>query len=125
MDYFYVGNGHGGANERSAGLLDIYLKTNFKLSEKTTLMGDLHYFASAADRTNQTTKKVYGGTLGTELDLVVSQVLAKGVVLKGGYSQMFGTTATMKQLKFGNPDQKIEGMQSWAWVMMAFTPKFL
>lgn len=125
MDYFYVGNGHGGANERSAGLLDIYLKTTFKLSEKTTLMGDLHYFASAADRTNQATKKVYGGTLGTELDLVISHVLAKGVVIKGGYSQMFGTTATMKQLKFGNPNQKIEGMQNWVWVMMAFTPKFL
>jgi len=63
--------------------------------------------------------------LGTELDLVISHVLAKGVVLKAGYSQMFGTTATMKQLKFGNPTQKIEGMQNWAWVMMAFTPKFL
>jgi hypothetical protein len=125
MDYFYVGNGHGGVNEKSAGLLDVYLKTTFKLSEKTTLMGDLHYFASAADRTNQATQKVYGGTLGTELDLVVSHVLAKGVVLKAGYSQIFGMTETMKQLKFGNPDQKIEGMQSWAWVMMAFTPKFL
>lgn len=125
MDYFYVGNGHGGVNERSAGLLDVYLKTNFKLTEKTTLAGDLHYFASAADRTNQSTQKVYSGTLGTELDLVVTHILAKGVVLKAGYSQMFGMTETMKQLKFGNPDQKIEGMQSWAWVMMAFTPKFL
>jgi hypothetical protein len=88
-------------------------------------MGDLHYFASAADRTNQATKKVYGGTLGTELDLVIAHTLAKGVVLRAGYSQMFGITETMKQLKFNNPDQKIEGMQSWAWIMMAFTPKFM
>lgn len=125
MDYFYVGNGHGGANEKSAGLLDIYLNTTFKLTEKTSLMGDLHYFASAADRTNKTTKEVYSGTLGTELDLVVVHVLAKGVVLKAGYSQMFGITETMKQLKFGNPAQDVSGMQSWGWVMLAFTPKFL
>jgi hypothetical protein len=31
----------------------------------------------------------------------------------------------MKQLKFGNPDQKISGMQNWAFAMVAFTPKFL
>lgn len=125
MDYFYVGNGHGGVNEKSAGLLDVYLKTTFKLAEKTILMGDLHYFASTANRTNKTTNIVYSGTLGTELDLVFVHTLAKNIVLKGGYSQMFGSSKTMKQLKFGNPDQKIQGMQSWGWIMVAFTPKFL
>jgi hypothetical protein len=125
MDYFYVGNGHGGVNEKSAGLLDVYLKTNFKLAEKTTLMGDLHYFASTADRTNTTTNEVYGGTLGTELDLVFVHALAKNIVLKGGYSQMFGSSNTLKQLKFGNPDIKIQEMQSWGWIMITFTPKFL
>ena len=125
MDYFYVGNGHGGVNEKSAGLLDVYLKTNFKLAETTSLMADLHYFASATDRTNKTTKVVYGGTLGEELDLVFVHTLAKNIVFKAGYSQMFGITSTMKQLKFGNPDQKISGMQNWAFAMVAFTPKFL
>jgi len=125
MDYFYVGNGHGGADAKSAGLLDVYLKTNFKVSGKTTLMGHLHYFASTTGRTNATAGKSYEGTLGTELDLVVSHNLAKGVVLNAGYSQLFGITDTMKQLKFGNPSMEISGMQSWAWVMLAFSPKFL
>lgn len=125
MDYFYVGNGHGGLDAKSAGLLDVYLKTSFKLNEKTSLQGDLHYFASAAERTNATNKVAYKGALGTELDLVATRTLTKGLTLMAGYSQMFGPTETLKQLKFGNPNQEIKGMQSWAWIMLSFSPKFL
>ncbi len=125
MDYFYVGNGHGGADAKSAGLLDIYLKTAFKLGEKSTLVGHLHYFASAEARTNATTGESYDGYLGTELDLVFNYALAKGVKLSAGYSQLFGISDTMKQLKFGDPTTEIGNMQSWGWLMIAFTPKFL
>lgn len=125
IDYFYVGNGHGGGNEKSAGLLDIYLKTSFKLGEKTNLMGHLHYFASVEERTNTTTEESYKGGLGTELDLVLSRALAPGLTLQAGYSQLFGVTDVMKQLKHGNPAKEISDMQCWAWVMLAFTPKFL
>lgn len=125
MDYFYVGNGHGGANELSAGLLDIYLKTTFKLDEKSKLLGHLHYFAAPETRTNVVNTTSYDGGLGTEIDLVYVRKLAPGVVLKAGYSQMFGITETMKQLKFGDPDTSIGDMQSWGWLMISFTPKFL
>ncbi|WP_163714462.1 alginate export family protein [Mangrovibacterium lignilyticum] len=125
MDYFYVGNGHGGADAKSAGLLDIYLKTTFKLSDKAKLLGHLHYFASTEERTNATSGESFKGFLGTELDLVFNYALAKGVNLGVGYSQIFGTSDTMKQLKYDNPDIEIGNMQSWAWVMIAFTPKFL
>ena len=125
MDYFYVGNPHGGADANSAGLMDIYLKTAFKLCEKTNLLGHLHYFSSTAERTNGTSGESYKGGLGTELDLVLVHKLAPEIVLKAGYSQMFGITDTMKQLKFGNPDKEIQGMQSWGWVMIAFTPKLM
>lgn len=125
MDYFYVGNGHGGGNQRSAGLLDIYLKTKFKLGEKSALLGHLHYFASTAARTSAVDGEEYSGGLGTELDLVYVNNLTKGVQLKIGYSQMFGITDTMKQLKFGDPTQEVEGLQNWGWVMIDFTPKFL
>jgi len=125
MDYFYVGNGHGGVDAKSAGLLDIYLQTAFNLSEKAKLAGHLHYFASAEERYNANTDESYKGYLGTELDLVFSYALTKGVSLSAGYSQMFGISDTMKQLKFGNPDQSIGDMQSWGWMMIAFTPKFL
>ncbi len=125
MDYFYVGNGHGGGNQRSAGLLDIYLKTKFKLGEKSALLGHLHYFASTAARTSAVDGKEYSGGLGTEIDLVYVNKLTDGVTLKVGYSQMFGITETMKVLKGMAPDAEIKGMQNWAWVMIDFTPKFL
>ncbi len=125
MDYFYVGNGHGGGNAASAGLVDIYLKTSFKLGEKSSLLAHLHQFMSAEERINADSGESYKGNLGTEIDLVYVQKLAPELVLKAGYSQMFGITDTMKQLKFGNPNQEIQGMQSWGWVMLAFSPKFL
>ncbi len=124
MDYFYVGNQHGGGNAASAGLVDIYLKTTFKIG-KAKLLAHLHQFMSAEERVNATSGESYDGALGTELDLVFVKKLAPELVLKAGYSQMFGITETMKQLKFGNPDQEIQGMQSWGWLMVAFTPKFL
>lgn len=125
MDYFYVGNGHGGANAKSAGLMDVYLQTSFKLTEKASLLGHLHYFASTAARTFAATGESFKGTLGTELDLVANYNLAPGIALKAGYSQLFGITETMKLLKLGNPNQEIAGMQNWVWVMFAFSPKFL
>lgn len=125
MDYFYVGNGHGGGNAKSAGLMDVYLQTSFKVSEKSGLVAHLHYFASTAARTYAATGDSYKGTLGTELDLVFNYKLAPGVALQAGYSQMFGITETMKILKFGNPTQEISGLQNWSWIMLAFSPKFL
>ena len=129
MDYFYVGNGHGGGNAASAGLMDIYLKTTFKTGEKSKLLAHVHYFASTAERTGDYdadgNTEAYKGGLGTEIDLVYVQPLAPGVVLKAGYSQMFGTTDTMGVLKGYDKNTKKQGLQSWAWVMMDFTPKFL
>lgn len=125
MDYFYVGNGHGGVDAKSAGLIDLYLQTSFKLSEKANLQGNLHYFASPEARTNATSGESYKGYLGTELDIVYTRTLTKGVSLSAGYSQMFGISDTMKQLKLSNPDAKLDGMQCWAWLMVAFNPKFL
>jgi hypothetical protein len=125
MDYFYVGNGHGGTDAKSAGLVDIYLQTAFKLSEKAKLSGHLHYFSAPEKRTNSTTGKSYDGYLGTELDLVFNYALTKGVNLSAGYSQMFGISETMKQLKFNDPATSIGNMQCWSWLMIAFSPKFL
>ncbi len=125
MDYFYVGNGHGGGNENSAGLVDIYLKTAFKLGKKSSLLAHLHHFLSAEERVNSSTGESYDGSLATEIDLVYTRKLSPELALKAGYSQMFGISDTMKQLKLGNPTQDIQGMQSWAWLMVAFTPKFL
>jgi hypothetical protein len=125
IDYFYVGNGHGGVDARSAGLLDVYVKTDFKVGAKTKLAVHGHYFASAQERIYATTGESYKGTLGTELDLVLTHTFTPEIVLLAGYSQMFGITDAMKQLKFSNPNQEIQGMQCWGWMTLQFTPKFL
>lgn len=125
MDYFYVGNGHGGVDARSAGLMDIYLKTDFKVSAKTKLSGHVHYFASMAERFNTATAKAYKGYLGTEIDLMFTHSLTTDLVLVGGYSQMLGITDTLKQLKFNNPSQAIQSTQGWGWLAIHFSPKFL
>ncbi len=125
MDYFFVGNGHGGGNSSSAGLMDVYLKTKFKLGDKTALVGHAHYFASTAERTDATTGETYQGGLGTEVDLVLVHKVTDGITLKAGYSQMFGISDTMKLLKTGSASTDIAGMQSWGWIMLAYAPKFL
>jgi hypothetical protein len=124
MDFFYVGSQHGGADARSAGLIDLYLKTDFSLSEKTKLMAHLHQFWSAEGRVNVTDDQTYKGGLATELDLVASHTLTPGVSLQIGFSHMLGISETMKQLKFSNPDQEMAKMPNWTWVMLAFTPNF-
>lgn len=128
MDYFYVGNGHGGVNNASAGLVDIYLKTTFKAGEKNQILGHLHYFMADKSRTYGTRK--FSGSLGTEIDLVFVRNISPGVQFKAGYSHMLGITETMQALK-GQYDStsdsfnEVKGVQNWAWLMIDFTPRFL
>ncbi len=69
MDYFYVGNFHGqGGN--ITGLTDLYLKTNFKLTEKSKLLADLHHFLSPVKiYENMFPTNRRARSLGTEVDL--------------------------------------------------------
>ncbi|WP_237144088.1 alginate export family protein [Pontibacter pamirensis] len=117
MDYFYVGNNHGQAG-RTAGLADIYLKTNFKLGERSSLLAHLHHFESPAT--------VYApvegaGTLssrlGEEIDLMYNLNVRSDFNLKIGYSQLYATES-MEALK-GKPG---ETFNQWAWVMLTFKP---
>ncbi len=120
MDYFYVGNPHGQGGKIS-GLLELHLKTKFKLGEKSNLLANLHYFASPVKiyKTFDTSGETYGSTLGTELDLVYTLVLTKDVKLNLGYSHMFATE-TMEAVKGGGDKS---ALQNWAWAMIAFKPQ--
>lgn len=120
MDYFYVGNGHGQGGKTS-GLIDLHLKTKFKLSQKSSLMANLHYFASPVKiyKTFDTTGDTFGSSLGTEIDLVYTMMLTKDVKFNLGYSQMFATE-TMEAVKGGGDKS---AMQNWAWAMIAFKPQ--
>lgn len=122
MDYFYVGNYHGQAGGgRTSGLIDVHMKTLFKIDEKSNLAANLHYFASPVNiyEGQGTYGNTYGATLGTEVDLVYTLAIAKDIKLNVGYSQMFGTEA-LEAVK-GGGDRT--AFNNWAWAMIAFKPQ--
>jgi hypothetical protein len=134
MDYFYVGNGHnGGANGLSGGLVDIYAKAVLPIA-KSILSADLHFFMSPTDVLNPANKtQKLSAFLGTELDLTWSKQLSDGVGLTVGYSQLLHTES-MSAIKGKlivdptNPTKTVDqakAYQSWAYIMINFTPKFL
>jgi hypothetical protein len=117
MDYFYVGNNHG-QNGRTAGLVDVFLKTNFKLGKKNSLLAHYHHFESptvvyAPEGTGQS----LNSRLGEEIDLVYNHNLSAEVNLKVGYSQFF-STASLDALK----NRTGSGINQWAWVMFTLKP---
>lgn len=117
MDYFYVGNNHGQAG-RTAGLADLYLKTAFKLTPKTTLLAHLHHFQSAAAvyRPGTTDQKI-SSRLGEELDLVLNANVSPEFNFKLGYSHLM-STGSMDALK----GRVGRSQNQWAWVMLTFKP---
>lgn len=122
MDYFYVGNGHGQSNGgRTSGLIDVHLKTKFKLGQKSNIGANLHYFASPVKVYEGfgTNGDTYGSTLGTEIDLVYTLVLGKDVKFNLGYSHMFATE-TMEAVKGGGDKS---ALNNWAWAMISFKPQ--
>ncbi len=117
MDYFYVGNPHN-AGGKNIGLVDIFLKTNFKLSEKSSLMGHLHYFSSPVSIKTLDGSGDASTGLGTEIDLVWNVNMSKWANFKLGYSQMFATE-TMGIVKGANHDVS----NNWAWAMLTIKPE--
>ncbi len=119
MDYFYVGNNHG-QNGKTAGLVDIYLKSKFKLGKKSALIAHYHYFESpTAVYAPEGNGEELSSMLGNEIDLVYNLNIIPAVNLKVGYSQIF-TTDSMNALK---GIQENEGMNNWAWAMISFKPE--
>lgn len=122
MDYFYVGNGHGqSTGGRTSGLIDVHLKTKFKLGQKSNLGANLHYFASPVKIFEGfgINGDTYGATLGTEIDLVYTMTLSQNVKFNLGYSQMFATE-TMEAVKGGGD---ASAFNNWAWAMISFKPQ--
>ncbi|WP_196889523.1 alginate export family protein [Aureivirga sp. CE67] len=110
MDYFYVGNPHGGV-----GLSDFNGQLNYKKGKFAATIQP-HVFAAAntiVDGAGRTTSK----TLGTEIDLQLSYKMFRDIQLTGGYSQMFATEE-MELLKGGDKD----ATNNWVWLMITFKP---
>jgi hypothetical protein len=122
MDYFYVGNGHGQAGGgTTSGLIDLHLKTNFTIGEKSSVAANLHYFMSPVSiyQDRDIDNDTYSSSLGTEIDLVYTSLLSKDVKFNLGYSQMFATE-TLEEIKnVGNASS----FNNWVWAMIAFKPQ--
>ena len=116
MDYFYVADGFG-----PHGLVNCYIKSKYKPTEKWWVSLDLHRFmlpdAIPAEG---------GGTmdknLGTEIDLLLNYSLTKVVNIEGGFSTMF-STSTLRSARVKNVS-RADDISSWAYLMVSIKPGF-
>lgn len=121
MDYFYVGNNHGQGG-KTAGLLDFYLQSKFKLGKKSALIAHFHHFQSPTTvYSTEGTGEELSTVLGEELDLVYNINLSEEVNFKLGYSHLF-SSESLEAVKGGVERQ---GQNQWAWAMLTFTPTFI
>ena len=112
MDYFFVGPANG-----NVGVMDIYLKTKFKL-KKGALIVNAHEFMTGSTQLDAEQREL-GKSMGMELDLVYAVKLAPSVTFNLGFSQLFGTD-TLIALRPGN-----QKSNNWAWTMITFKPTLM
>ncbi len=114
MDYFL----NIPKDTRYGGLVDSYLKFHYSPTDRFRLSLDTHYFRLASNAifpsypTNFLPVSL-SPNLGIEFDFAVNLKIANGVMVQGGYSQMFGTDSFFT-LKGGNK----QATQNWAWLML-------
>ncbi len=107
MDFFYVGE------TRQEGLNDFFIKSVFKLNDKSKLIAHAHYFTANKDyasaENGNMTKEI-----GGELDLIYNLNISKPFNLKLGYSQFLASEA------FGVIPS--DDFNNWVWLQL--TAKF-
>jgi hypothetical protein len=117
MDYFYVADGFG-----SNGLMNVYLKSKYKLKDNLTLSLDAHRFALPNAVTDENGETLDKG-LGTELDFVFNYAPTKIITIEGGYSAMFSSD-TMVSTKVKNV-KNADTFSNWAYLMISIKPEFI
>jgi hypothetical protein len=114
MDYFISFPNH----TEYAGLINPYIRNNFKVSDNTTLSADLHLFFIQNNFIYQ--GETIDKYLGTEVDLTVNYRFNDITRIFAGYSVMFASES-MEAIKGGSKDE----FAHWAFVMIRLTPRFL
>ncbi len=109
MDYFFVGPANG-----SVGVLDLYLKTKFKVGKGALLLHG-HQFLTGSRQLDAEGGEL-GKGMGFELDAVYVRKLAPAVTLHVGASALIGTE-TLTTIRPGN-----QKFNQWAWTMITFKP---
>ena len=117
MDYFYVADGFG-----SNGLLDIYLRSKYKVRENFSVSLDMHQFSLPNAVTNEN-GEMLGKSLGVEMDLMASYALTKVINIEGGYSWM-SATGTMSSARVKNV-RNADRFSQWAYLMIAIKPEMI
>ena len=111
MDYFYVGNPHGGV-----GLIDGYAQLFYTSPKKQFRLGVMYHYLHAPNAfTEQGSGQLLEGAfLGHEIDLAGHYNIRKGVKLSFGYAQLWGAEA-LETLKPGGDAAQLN---HWGWVML-------
>lgn len=109
MDYFFVGPANG-----NVGVLDLYLKTKFKVGKGALLLHG-HEFMTGSSQLDGEGEEL-SSAMGFELDAVYVRKLAPAVTLHVGVSALLGTE-TLTTLRPGN-----QKFNQWAWTMITFKP---
>ncbi|MCS6823550.1 MAG: alginate export family protein [Cytophagaceae bacterium] len=145
MDYFYVADGYGlartlnqgapnytsgrsSSSVLSPGLINAFIKTQYKIKDNLMLRTDIHeYWAAnkvanvkttgptAADSTDELNRR-----LGTEINILLNWNLTKAINFEAGYCFM-AATPTMSALKAPqNIDKRLYA--NWAYLMITLRP---
>lgn len=118
MDYFTDMPKH----TKNAGLIDIYLKNSYQLTEKTNIKLDYHYFKIQNEFVHYTipSTTIYKNSyLGSEIDFNVNFAFSKEVNLMLGYS-MFLSEEPLNLILGGEAGKA----SHWGVAMLTIKPKF-
>ncbi len=121
MDYFYAADLFS-ANGAKNGLIDYYLKTKYKSSDKFILNTDIHQFFLSNQVSDNTGNRL-DRNMGTEIDIVGVYNLTKNINIEAGYSSMFATPV-MASVKVKNVNNA-SLQANWAYLMVTIKPDFM
>lgn len=112
IDYFNTPS-----STKGAGLVDTYLKIDVKITEKTSLLSEYHYFMLQNNYIDN--GNVIDKFLGHELDFTLKHKVNSDVSLEAGYAAFIGSSS-LSVIKGGN-----EGLfNNWAYLMITVSPTF-
>lgn len=105
---------------KNAGLVDIYLGTSYKATEKVSCKADYHYFSIQNDYLNTISGSKIDKYLGSELDLSLKADFSKEVSLEMGYSFLVAS----KSLEVIQGRVNDGRLNSWAFAVLTIKPVF-
>lgn len=111
IDYFSIPS-----TTKGAGLVDIYLKAKYQVSDKISILGQYHNFSLQNNYVDANGETINKG-LGNEIDLSAKMKFSNAVQLDLGLATMFGTES-LEIIKGGDKDL----FTTWGFVMLTIKP---